>query len=101
MPSHLPSRNCLGTSSDPIPVGKPLLSRLGVRDPAARGLALSGTAHGGAVLCLSDEREAFPFAALMMSLGAACSVGLLTVAPVRALVLRVALGQQDTWRVGA
>ncbi|EOD39761.1 hypothetical protein EMIHUDRAFT_251388 [Emiliania huxleyi CCMP1516] len=72
---------------------KPLLSRLGVRDPAARGLALSGTAHGGAVLCLSDEREAFPFAALMMSLGAACSVGLLTVAPVRALVLRVALGQ--------
>ena len=63
------------------------------RDPAARGLALSGTAHGGAVLCLSDEREAFPFAALMMSLGAACSVGLLTVAPVRALVLRVALGQ--------
>uniref|UniRef100_A0A7S3TSV0 Plastidal glycolate/glycerate translocator 1, chloroplastic n=1 Tax=Emiliania huxleyi TaxID=2903 RepID=A0A7S3TSV0_EMIHU len=76
-----------------IPLGKPLLSRLGVRDPAARGLALSGTAHGGAVLCLSDEREAFPFAALMMSLGAACSVGLLTVAPVRALVLRVALGQ--------
>ena len=93
MPSHLPSRNCLGTSSDPFPVGKPLLSRLGVRDPAARGLALSGTAHGGAVLCLSDEREAFPFAALMMSLGAACSVGLLTVAPVRALVLHVALGQ--------
>ena len=35
----------------------------------------SGTAHGGAVLCLSDERGAFPFASLMMSLSAPRSVG--------------------------
>ena len=75
-----------------IPFGKPLLARLGVVDHATRGLALSGTAHGGAVLALADEPDAFAFAALMMSLGAACTVALLTAGPVRTLVLAVALG---------
>ena len=75
-----------------VSLGKPLLARLGVRDPAIRGLALSGTGHGGALLAISDEPEAFPFAALMMSLGAACTVGLLSIKPVRGLLLAVALG---------
>merc|ERR1712050_166568 len=64
-----------------IPLGKPLLARLRIEDPATRGLALSATAHGGAVITLSNERDSFPFAALMMSLGAACTIALISIAP--------------------
>jgi len=71
-------------------LGKPLLARLGVTDPVVRGLAMSSTAHGGAVVSMSDEPEAFPFAVLMMNLAAAAAVLLLSLQPVRALLLAVA-----------
>ena len=77
-----------------IPLGVPLLDALGVRDPPTRGLALGAAAHGGAAIALNEERNAFAFAALMMSLGAAASVGLLYLPPVRGLVLRVAVGSR-------
>lgn len=70
--------------------GKPLLSQLGVTDPVTRGLALSSAAHGGAVVTMSDEPEAFPFAVLMMNISAAAAVILLSVRPVRSLLLAVA-----------
>ena len=76
-----------------ICAGKPLLAWLRVTDPAVRGLALSGAAHGGALLALGDEPAALPFAALMMSLGAACTIALLSLRPVRSLVLTAALGR--------
>ena len=63
-----------------------------MRDPATRGLALAGAAHGGGLLSLADEPEAFPFAALMMNLSAACAVILVSVPVVRKLLMRVALG---------
>ena len=72
--------------------GKATLKRLRISDPVVRGLALAGTAHGGGVLALSDEPDAFPFAALMMSLCGACTVALLSIRPVRSLVLTTALG---------
>ncbi|KAL1530588.1 hypothetical protein AB1Y20_001488 [Prymnesium parvum] len=72
--------------------GKPLLRLLRIEDPAARGLSLSAAAHGGALLTLIDEPEAFPYAALMLNLGGACTVGLLSVRPIRAFLLSVALG---------
>lgn len=70
--------------------GKPLLAKLGVTDPVTRGLALSSAAHGGAVVTMSDEPEAFPFAVLMMNLSAAAAVVLLSLRPVRTLLLVVA-----------
>ena len=70
--------------------GKPLLSFLRVTDPVVRGLALSGAAHGGAVVTMADEPEAFPFAVLTMNLSAASAVLLLSLRPVRALLLAVA-----------
>lgn len=71
---------------------KPLLNLLRVRDPAARGLALSGAAHGGALLTLVDEPDAAPFAALMLTLGGAFSVALLSIPSVRSTLLALALG---------
>ena len=41
-----------------FPFGKTVLELLRVRDPAARGLALAGAAHGGGLLAISDEPEA-------------------------------------------
>ena len=75
-----------------FPLGKATLAWLNVRDPATRGLALAGAAHGGGLLSLADEPEAFPFAALMMNLSAACAVILVSVPVVRKLLMRVALG---------
>ena len=75
-----------------FPFGKAVLDALGVTDPPARGLALAGTAHGGGMLALADEKEAFPFAALMMNLSGACAVILVSIPPVRRLLLWIALG---------
>ena len=60
--------------------------------PPTRGLALAGTAHGGGLLGLSDEPEAFPFAALSMNLCGAAAVILVSCRPVRRLLLAVAVG---------
>lgn len=73
-----------------LATGKPLMARLGVHDPVTRGLAMSSVAHGGAVVIMSDEPDAFPFSVLMMNLGAAAAVVLLSLKPVRALLLAVA-----------
>ena len=76
-----------------FPFGKKTLDLLGVRDPPTRGLALAGTAHGGGLLALADEPEAFPFAALMMNLSGAFAVILVSLPPIRRLLLWVALGR--------
>jgi len=73
-----------------FPSGKAVLNTLRVRDPAARGLALSGAAHGGGLLAISDEPEAFPYAALGMNLFGACAVCLVSVPAVAKLLKRVA-----------
>jgi putative effector of murein hydrolase len=73
-----------------IALGKPILDKLGVRDPAARGLALAGAGHGGGLLALADEPDAFPFAALMLNLSAAAAVCLLSIPSIRALLLATA-----------
>ena len=70
--------------------GKPLLGLLGATDPVVRGIAISSAAHGGAVVTMSDEPEAFPFAVLTMNLSAAAAVLLLSLRPVRALLLAIA-----------
>ena len=79
-----------GSHSTAFPSGKAVLNTLRVRDPAARGLALSGAAHGGGLLAISDEPEAFPYAALGMNLFGACAVCLVSVPAVAKLLKRVA-----------
>ena len=73
-----------------LATGKPLLGLLGATDPVVRGIAISSAAHGGAVVAMSDEPEAFPFAVLTMNLSAAAAVLLLSLRPVRALLLAIA-----------
>mmetsp|Transcript_21431 Transcript_21431/g.45228 ORF Transcript_21431/g.45228 Transcript_21431/m.45228 type:complete len:544 (-) Transcript_21431:407-2038(-) len=75
-----------------INLGKPVLRALRVSDPAQRGIALSAASHGGAVLVLADEPQAFPFAVLMLSLSAAATLSLLSLTPVRNAILTLALG---------
>lgn len=73
-----------------FPCGKAVLDGLGVRDPAARGLALAGAAHGGGLLAIADEDEAFPYAALGMNLFGASAVCLVSVPPVARLLRNIA-----------
>ena len=75
-----------------FPFGKAVLGAFGVTDPAVRGLALGGTAHGGGLLTLSDEPEAFPFAAVMMNMAGVCAVCLVSAPPLRKLLVSIALG---------
>lgn len=73
-------------------LGPPMLACFRVRDPVARGLALGGAAHGGGVLALVDEEEALPFAAIALAISGAMHVLAISTPPVRAALLRLALG---------
>jgi putative effector of murein hydrolase len=74
-------------------VGRAALDALGVSDPVTRGLAVGTAAHGLGTAAMADEPAAFPFAALAMALVGIFSTMLVTSPPVRALLLRVALGK--------
>lgn len=68
------------------------LNALRIKDPVARGLAAGTSAHGLGTAAMADEPSAFPFAALSMALVGIFSTLLVAAPPVRALLLRVALG---------
>lgn len=69
------------------------LSAMRIRDPVVRGLSTGAAAHGLGTAAMSDEPPAFPFAALAMTLVGIFSTVLVALPPVRALLLRVALGK--------
>lgn len=74
-------------------IGAAILSVLRVRDPVVRGLAVGAAAHGLGTAAMADEQEAFPFSALAMTLVGVFSTLLIVSPPIRALLLRVALGK--------
>lgn len=74
-------------------VAAPILSALRVRDPVVRGLATGAAAHGLGTAAMADEPAAFPFAAIAMTLVGIFATCLVAAPPVRALLLRVALGK--------
>lgn len=74
-------------------IAAPMLTALRVKDPVVRGLATGAAAHGLGTAAMSDEPAAFPFAAIAMTLVGIFATCLVAAPPVRALLLRVALGK--------
>ena len=73
-------------------VGKSFLTHLGIVDPAARGLGIGGSSQGLGVAALSDEPEAFPFAAVSMVLTAVAATTMVSIPAVRQSLINVACG---------
>jgi putative effector of murein hydrolase len=72
--------------------GPTLLDWFGVRDPVARGLGMGCAAHGLGTAAMVDEKDAFPFAAIGMTLTAIGGTLLVSVPAVRGLALQLAVG---------
>ncbi len=74
-------------------IAMPMLSAARVRDPVVRGLATGAAAHGLGTAAMADEPAAFPFAAIAMTLVGIFATCMVASPPIRALLLRVALGR--------
>jgi putative effector of murein hydrolase len=72
--------------------GKALLNRAGVVDPVARGLAIGSSSQGLGVASMSDESDAFPFAAISMVLTAIAATTLVSIPAVKASIIQLATG---------
>eukprot|EP00871_Galdieria_phlegrea_P002307 jgi/Galph1/3077/GphlegSOOS_G1707.1 len=71
-------------------VNKLLLSLCGIHEPVARGIATGASAHGLGTAAMVDEPEAFPFAAISMTLVATISTIFTSIPIIRRLLLLVA-----------
>lgn len=72
--------------------GASILDYFGIKDPAVRGLGIGSAAHGLGTAAFVDEKDAFPFAAIGMTLTAIFGTVLVSVPVVQKLALRIALG---------
>lgn len=72
--------------------GKPLLDVMGVKDPICRGLGIGSSAQGLGVASMSDEPDAFPFAAIAMVLTAVAATTLAAIPSVRETLIDVTTG---------
>jgi putative effector of murein hydrolase len=72
--------------------GKALLALLNISDPIVRGLAIGSSSQGLGVAAISDEPDAFPFAAISMVLTAISATTLVSIPAVRAALIRTAVG---------
>jgi len=71
--------------------GAASLTKAGIRDPVARGMGIGAAAHGLGTAAFVDEKDAFPFAAISMALTATAVTCLISVPPIKKLVLQIAL----------
>jgi putative effector of murein hydrolase len=72
--------------------GKTLLTALGVTDPICRGLAIGCSSQGLGVASISDEPDAFPFAAISMVLTAVSATTLVSIPVVKTCLIKLATG---------
>ena len=72
--------------------GGNLLSLCGIEDGVARGLAVGSAAHGLGTAALTQEKEAFPFAAIAMALTATAATVTVSIPFFQKLLVRIALG---------
>ncbi|CAM9174588.1 unnamed protein product [Ascophyllum nodosum] len=72
--------------------GPTALDALGIKDPAARGLAQGSSAHGLGTAAMVNEPTAFAFSAVAMALTATVSTVLVSIPAVKKALLTVALG---------
>lgn len=73
--------------------GPAVLNLLRFRDPVARGLAIGSASHGLGTAGLSDEENAFPFAAIAMTVVGIVSTLIVAVPALRAALVAVAVGK--------
>ena len=72
--------------------GKPLMKMMGIYDPVTRGLGMGGASQGLGVAAMSDEPDAFPFAAIGMVLTAVCATTLVSIPASRDALINLATG---------
>jgi putative effector of murein hydrolase len=72
--------------------GKTVLKSLGINDPITRGMTMGGAGQGLGVSAMSDEADAFPFAAIAMVLTAVTSTTLVSIPFIRSVLIDLATG---------
>lgn len=72
--------------------GKTLLTSMGVVDPVCRGLGIGSSSQGLGVAAISDEPDAFPFAAISMVLTAISATTLVSIPSVKDALISLATG---------
>ena len=75
--------------------GKTLLKAFGVSDPIVRGLGIGSSSQGLGVAAMSDEPDAFPFAAISMVLTAISATTLVSFPSAKNALVRVATGMAN------
>lgn len=72
--------------------GKSMMKIMGLHDPVTRGLGMGGAAQGLGVSAMSNEPDAFPFAAIAMVLTAVASTTLVSIPAIRDAIVTLATG---------
>lgn len=72
--------------------GARILTAVGIEDPVSRGIGIGGSAQGLGVASMSNEKEAFPFAAISMVLTAVAATTLVSIPAVKECILNLAAG---------
>ena len=72
--------------------GKQFLQLLGIQDPVTRGIGMGGSAQGLGVSAMSNEPDAFPFAAISMVLTAVAATIIVSIPASRDALISLATG---------
>lgn len=81
--------------------GKSLLKMLNIHDPITRGLGMGGAAQGLGVAAMSDEPDAFPFAAISMVMTAVFATTLASIPFTKDALIKLATGPATVAATGA
>jgi putative effector of murein hydrolase len=72
--------------------GASILDSWSIKCPVARGLAIGAASHGLGTAAISHEKDAFPFAAIAMTLVASFTAVLVSIPPIKIALVKLALG---------
>mmetsp|Transcript_26226 Transcript_26226/g.39703 ORF Transcript_26226/g.39703 Transcript_26226/m.39703 type:complete len:500 (-) Transcript_26226:80-1579(-) len=72
--------------------GASLLDFARIKDAVARGLGIGAAAHGLGTAAFTNEKDAFPFAAIAMALTASACTILVSIPTLKNAILKIALG---------
>lgn len=72
--------------------GAKILTAAGIKDPVTRGIGIGGSAQGLGVASMSNEKEAFPFAAISMVLTAVAATTMVSIPAFKECIINLAGG---------
>jgi len=72
--------------------GARTLTAVGIKDPVSRGIGIGASAQGLGVASMSNEKEAFPFAAISMVLTAVAATTMVSIPAVKESIINLATG---------